>query len=105
VVTNRIHPSLCRPILIGGVDRGFLILEATLVTALVVLGGIAWVTLSLAALLVLVLHPSIAWATRLDPEIGIVYVRSLSGQDVYPPVGGLAARPAAVHPALPPLGR
>jgi type IV secretory pathway TrbD component len=103
--SHRIHPALWRPILIGGIDRGFLILEATLVMALVVMGGLAWTTLSIAAVLVGVLHPSIAWATRIDPEISVVYVRSLSGQDFYPPVGRLGARPAAVHPALPPAGR
>jgi type IV secretory pathway TrbD component len=96
-----IHPSLWRPILIAGVDRGFLILESMLVTALVVMGGLDYRTLSMAAVLVLVLHRSIAWATRMDPEIGVVYVRSLGGQDFYPAAPGLRARPAAVHPAVP----
>ncbi len=96
-----IHPSLCRPILIAGVDRGFLILESMLVTALVVMGGLDWRTLSMAAVLVLALHPAIAWATRLDPEISLVYVRSLGGQDFYPAAASVRARAAAVHPAVP----
>jgi type IV secretory pathway TrbD component len=105
LTAHRIHPALWRPILIGGVDRGFLILEVTLATALIVMGGLAWATLGMATVLVGVLHPLIAWTTRVDSEIGVVYVRSLSGQDHYPPVGRLGAKPATVHAALPPLGR
>jgi type IV secretory pathway TrbD component len=98
-----IHPALWRAILIAGVDRGFCIIEATLVAALVVMGGLDWRTLSAAALLVGVLHPAIAWATRLDAEIGVVYVRSLGGQDFYPPVASFRAPVPAVRAALPPL--
>jgi type IV secretory pathway TrbD component len=96
-----IHPSLHRPVLVAGVDRGLAIVEATLVAALVVMGGLDWRTLGVAALLAGVLHPALAWATRADAAIAEVYVRSLSGQDFYPPVGALAARPAAVRPAIP----
>jgi type IV secretory pathway TrbD component len=97
-----IHAALYRPVLMAGVDRGLVIIEATLVTALVVMGGLDWRTLSAAALLVLVLHPTMAWATRADEAIGEVYVRSLGAQDFYPAVGGFRARPAAVRPAIPP---
>ncbi len=64
-------------------------------------GGLDWRTLSRAAVLVLALHPAIAWATRIDSEIGIVYVRSLGGQDFYPAVPNVRSRPASVHPAVP----
>ena len=97
-----LHAALHRPVLMGGVDRGLVIVEATLVTALVVMGGLDWRTLSVAAALVLVLHPAMAWATRADAAIAEVYVRSLGAQDFYPPVAGWRARPAAVRPAIPP---
>jgi type IV secretory pathway TrbD component len=96
-----IHPALHRPVLVGGVDRGLVIVEVTLVTALVVMGGLDWRTLSAAALLVGALHPALAWASRADAAIGEVYVRSLGGQDFYPPVGSWRARPARVRPAVP----
>ena len=98
-----IHASLHRPVLIAGVERGLVIVEATLAAALVVMGGLDWRTLSVAALLVLVLHPAVAWATRGDAAIAEVYVRSLGAQDFFPPVGGWRARTPAVRPALPPL--
>jgi len=97
-----IHSALHRPVLMAGVDRGLVIVEATLVTALVVMGGLDWRTLSVAAVLVVVLHPAMAWATRGDAAIAEVYVRSLGAQDFYPPVGSWRARPAPVRPAIPP---
>ena len=96
-----IHSSLHRPVLMAGVDRGLVIVEATLVTALVVMGGLDWRTLSVAAALVVVLHPAMAWATRADAAVAEVYVRSLGAQDFYPPVGSWRARPAPVRPAIP----
>jgi type IV secretory pathway TrbD component len=99
-----IHPSLHRPVLVAGVDRGLAIVETTLIAALLVMGGLDWRTLAVAALLALVLHPALAWATRADAAIAEVYVRSLAAQDFYPPVGPLAARPPAVKPAIPPAG-
>ena len=42
----------------------------------------------MAAVLVLVLHPAMAWATRADAAVAEVYVRSLRAQDFYPPVAG-----------------
>ncbi len=96
-----IHSSLHRPALVAGVDRGLVVVEATLIAALVVMGGLDWRTLSAAALLAMVLHPAMAWATRADPAIAEVYVRSLAAQDFYPPAGGCRARPPAVRPALP----
>jgi len=97
-----IHSSLHRAVLMAGVDRGLVIIEATLVTALVVMGGLDWRTLSVAAVLILVLHPAMAWATRTDSMIAEVYVRSLGAQDFYPPVASWRARPAAVRAAIPP---
>ena len=97
-----IHSSLHRPVLMAGVDRGLVIIEATLVTALIVMGGLDWRTLSVAAVLILVLHPAMAWATRTDSMIAEVYVRSLGAQDFYPPVASWRARPAAVRAAIPP---
>jgi type IV secretory pathway TrbD component len=97
-----IHSALHRPVLMAGVDRGLVIIEATLVTALVVMGGLDWRTLSVAAVLILVLHPAMAWATRTDSMIAEVYVRSLGAQDFYPRVACWRARPAAVRAAIPP---
>jgi type IV secretory pathway TrbD component len=96
-----IHSSLHRPVLMAGVERGLVIVEATLVTALVVMGGLDWRTLSVAALLAVVLHPALAWATRADAGIAEVYVRSLGAQDFYPAAASWRARPAPVRPALP----
>jgi len=100
-----IHSALHRPVLMAGVDRGLVIVEATLVTALVVMGGLDWRTLSVAAVLVVALHPAMAWATRADAMIAEVYVRSLGAQDFYPPAASWRARPAAaVRAAIPRRG-
>jgi type IV secretory pathway TrbD component len=96
-----IHSALYRPVLMAGVDRGLVIVEATLVTALAVMGGLDWRTLGAAALLVLVLHPAMAWAARGDAAIAEVYVRSLGAQDYYPAAAGWRSSPPAVRPAVP----
>ena len=82
------HPlrvSLVRPILYFGVERPVIAFEATLVMGLLFSVGPRLATLLIAAIVVLILHPTMAWLTARDPQITEVYVRSRAYADYYAP--------------------
>jgi type IV secretory pathway TrbD component len=96
-----IHQSLIRPILFAGVEPPVAIIEGAIVLALLVVVGIHLATVGLAALYLTVVHTAMAAATRADPQISAVYLRSLGARDHYPPHARLSAPPSPVRPARP----
>jgi len=96
-----IHQSLIRPILFAGVEPPVAIIEGAIVLALLVVVGIHVATLGLAALYLTAVHAAMAAATRGDPQISAVYLRSLGARDQYPPHARLSAGPAPVRPSRP----
>lgn len=96
-----IHPSLYRPILFAGVEPAVAIAEASIVLALVIVAGLHVATIVLATVYATAVHAAAALVTRDDPCISVVYLRSLSGRDYYPPHARLAAPSPRVRPAIP----
>ena len=80
-----IHASLVRPLLYLGVERTVIALEATLALALVLGVGPGLPTFGLVALIILVVHPTLAWLTARDPMATEIYVRSRAYDDYYAP--------------------
>ena len=82
---RRVHPALVRPVLMAGVERPVLALEVTVAVGLLMSVGPRLVTLGVVALVVGVIHPTMAWLTARDPMATAVYVRSLRWRAYYPP--------------------
>lgn len=80
-----IHPSLARPILFLGAEPGVVLVEAAVVLALLFVVGVHVATVAVAFFYVTVVHSAVARLTVSDPQISVVYVRSLFARDFYPP--------------------
>lgn len=96
-----IHPSLVRPVLYLGVERPVIGLEATLCFALVLGAGPSLATLGVAAVVMLVVHPVMAWLTAKDPLATEVAVRSRAYADFYAPHAALRGHQPRPRPSLP----
>ncbi len=97
-----IHASLLRPVLFMGVEPPVAVLEVTTVFALLFVVGFHLVTIVLAAVYLVGVHGVMAWAARHDPQMTVLYVRSLSGRDFYharAPLNGVAEPVRASSPA------
>ena len=82
---RRVHPALVRPVLMAGVERPILALEVTVAIGLLMTVGPRLATIGVVALVVGVIHPTMAWLTARDPMATAVYVRSLRWRAYYPP--------------------
>jgi type IV secretory pathway TrbD component len=100
-----LHPSLVRPILYFGVERPVIAFEGTLIAGLLFSVGPQLTTLLVAAAVVLVVHPTMAWLTARDPQITEVYLRSRSYADYYVPHAAVTTRraPPRVRASVPPI--
>ena len=96
-----IHPSLVRPELTLGVERQVAGVEATLCFALLFGARLSIATVSLVAVVVLVIHPIMVWLTAKDPEVTQIYVRSRRYDDFYAPHSTLWLTPRAPRPSVP----
>lgn len=97
-----IHPALWRPILFAGAEPAVVVLEVTTAFALVFGVGLHIATVLLAVFYVTVGHALMVWVAKHDPQMTALYVRSLTGQDFYPPHASVHAAPPPVHPSIPP---
>lgn len=91
-----LHRSLSRPILLGGAERDLVIIEASLVAALVLGLGFHLVSLAMAALIGTLGHRLLVWIARQDPQATRVYARHRRYQAYYPATAGASAAPARV---------
>ena len=96
-----IHGSLVRPVLYLGVERHVIAMEGTICLALVFGVGLSLVTLALVALVVVVVHPVMAWVTARDPQATEIYVRAHAYRDHYAPHAALRGAVRAPRPSLP----
>jgi type IV secretory pathway TrbD component len=96
-----IHPSLVRPELTLGVERQVAGVEATLCFALLFGARLSIATVSLVAIVVVVIHPVMVWLTAKDPEVTQIYARSRQYADFYAPHSTLWRTPRAPRPSLP----
>ena len=99
-----IHPSLVRPTLYLGVERHVIGVEGTLCLAVLFGVGVSLVSAGLIALIVLVVHPVMAWATSDDPQSSEVYLRSHAYADYYAPHSEVHAAVGTPRPSVPRAG-
>lgn len=83
--SRRVHTALVRPVLMAGVERPVLALEVSIAAGLLFSVGPRFVTVGIVALVVAVVHPLMAWLTAKDPQVTVIYARSLTWRAYYPP--------------------
>ena len=92
-----IHPSLIRPLLLGGAERELVLLNGTIIAALIFGVGFHWVSLTIAALLATIGHWALTRAAKYDARLIRIYVRHVRYQPYYPARPLSAAPPAWVY--------
>ena len=95
-----IHPSLTRPLLLGGAERELVLLNGTIIAALIFGVGFHWVSLTIATLLATAGHWALTRAAKYDPRLSRIYVRHVRYQSYYPARPPIAAPPAWVYPSV-----
>lgn len=78
-----IHPSLVRPILLGGADRSLVMLNVTCIVTLLFGVGIHWVTLAIAIFLATIGHGILICIAKYDPLFSQIYLRHIRYNDFY----------------------
>jgi type IV secretion system protein TrbD len=96
-----IHPSLIRPILLGGAERGMAIISVAAGIGVPMFTGLHPVASVIAVLFAFSLHALGVWLARRDPQAIAVYVRSISAKDHYLPWGSRRLRAGSVRPSIP----
>ena len=96
-----IHASLYRPVLFAGVEPSVAVLEGTTAFALVFGVGLHVATVLLAVFYLTVVHAVMVWVATQDPQMTVLYVRSLGRRDFYPPHASMHGAPPPVHPSIP----
>ncbi len=93
-----LHPSLVRPILLGGAERELVLINAILIAVLLLGIGPHLLTFLTAALLATAGHSILVLAASYDPQMWRVYSRHLAYSTFYPARALYTARPALIHP-------
>lgn len=96
-----VHAALYKPVLFMGLPRPILLAEGTMVLSVsFVLGG-QWVTLVFVAVVLLVVHPLLVYASRNDPEMIWIFIRALFNEDYYEAQPHVDAPRLPVRPSVP----
>ena len=95
-----IHPSLTRPVLLAGAERELVLLNGTIIAALIFGVGVHWASLAMAGLLATLGHWALTRAARHDPHLSRLYVRHVRYQSYYPARPAVQAVPAYVYPSV-----
>ena len=103
VTEHTVHVSLVRPVLYFGVERPVIAFEGTLVAGLLFSVGPHFVTLLVAAVVFVILHPTMVWLTTRDPQVTEVFLRSRGYADYYAPHAAIASSrtPPRVRTSVP----
>lgn len=96
-----IHPSLTRPLLLGGAERELVLANGTIIAALLFGVGLHWASLSAAGLLATAGHWGLRRMAGHDPQLSRIYLRHIRYQDAYPAQAAVQAPPAFVFPSVP----
>src|SRR5213594_333706 len=92
-----IHLALTRPLLLAGAERELVLVNGTIIAALIFGVGFHWVSLTIAGLLATGGHWALTRAATYDPRLSRVYVRHIRYQEYYPARPLSAAPPAWVY--------
>ena len=95
-----IHQSLGRPLLLAGAERALVLVNGTLIAALIFGVGFHWASLGMAALLATLGHWGLTRAARHDPQLSRIYVRHVRYQEYYPARAAVLAPPPYVFPSV-----
>ena len=95
-----IHQSLSRPLLLAGAERALVLVNGTLIAALIFGVGVHWASLTMAALLATLGHWGLTRAARHDPQLSRIYVRHVRYQEYYPARAAVQAPPGCVFPSV-----
>src|SRR5216117_1794319 len=95
-----IHLALTRPLLLAGAERELVLMNGTLIAALIFGVGFHWASLTMAILLCTVGHWGLTRAAKHDPQLCRVYVRHIRYQEYYPARAAVQAPPGYVFPSV-----
>ena len=95
-----IHPSLTRPLLLGGAERELVLMNGTMIAALILGVGFHWVSLTIAGLLATAGHWALTRVAKYDPRLSRIYVRHVRYQPYYAAPPPFAVPPAWVYPSV-----
>ena len=95
-----IHQSLSRPLLLAGAERALVLVNGTLIAALIFGVGVHWGSLGMAALLATLGHWGLTRAARHDPQLSRIYIRHIRYQEYYPARAAVLAPPGCVFPSV-----
>jgi type IV secretory pathway TrbD component len=98
---RRIHPSLIRPILFGGAEKGVAVVSFSAVIGVPLFAGVHLLTLGIAFVFAVPIHAMGVWLAKKDPLMIAVYLRSVFARDHYLPWGSRRVRMVPVHPCIP----
>lgn len=98
---HRVHSSLYRPLLFAGAEPAAVVVEFSTAFALVFGIGLHVATVLLAIFYLTVVHSVMVWVARQDAHMSMLYVRSLSARDFYPPHGTIEGASALPKPSIP----
>jgi type IV secretory pathway TrbD component len=98
-----VYTSLYRPVLFAGAEPSIVIVEVMTAFGLVFGVGVHVATVTLAVVYLTVVHSIMVWVATHDPQMSMLYVRSLSGADYYPPHARVRHAAPPARPAIPPV--
>jgi type IV secretory pathway TrbD component len=98
---HRVYTSLYRPLLFAGAEPAAVVVELSTAFALVFGIGMHVATVLLALFYLTVVHSVMVWVARQDAHMSMLYVRSLSARDFYPPHGAIGSASALPKPSIP----
>ena len=93
-----LHPSLIRPILLGGAERELVLINAIVIAVLILAIGPHPLTFATAAALATAGHSALVLAARYDPQMWRVYSRHVVHRTYYPARGLHGAPLPPIHP-------
>jgi type IV secretory pathway TrbD component len=96
-----IHPSLVRPVLFGGAERGIAVVSFAAAVGIPLFAGVHVLTVGIALLFAFPIHALGVWLARRDPQMIALYLRSSSAKDHYVPWGTRRVGRCPVHACIP----
>ncbi len=99
-----IHRSLTKPVLLGGAERAPAIVNATAMIGIALGPGFHWPNLILAGFLGTVVHMTLRWLAKRDPQFFAVYLRHRSYQPHYRHFPDPDAPPTPAYRSVEPYG-
>ena len=95
-----IHSALTRPILLGGADRELVLINLTLIMALIFGVGVHWLSISLAVFLATIGHWGLRRLAHFDPQVRGLYIRHIRYREIYPATSSVYSPSQFVKPTL-----